>query len=112
MAPEITFQEVDNYGDATGTNSSWSPKFNVKNDYFVKMFTVPGTYYYSTGYVDMFETMWLSGMVIVEPAVERAEEIEVLVTDVFRFNFYLSRDPRVIFLSFFTRLIYILTIYI
>ena len=83
-APEIYFQEVANYGDATG-NDFWSPKFNVANDYFVKMFTQPGTFYYSTGYVDVFETLWLSGMVIVEPAVERAEEIEVLVTDVFRF---------------------------
>ena len=54
-----------------------------RKGHFVKVFLSRGTYYYSTGFVDDQFTTHLSGKITVTKAKERADEIEILVTDSF-----------------------------
>ncbi|KAF7655004.1 hypothetical protein LDENG_00062160 [Lucifuga dentata] len=49
--------------------------------FFSYRFTVPGVYYYSSGYIDEFNTKSLQGAVRVEPREEETSEVSVRVED-------------------------------
>ena len=84
-SPNMQFQECDepNCEEATSDDKIWGPTIKESTGDFVKLFETPGTYYYSTGFIDNAFSSWLNGMIVVEEAVERPEWLEVIVTDSF-----------------------------
>ena len=71
------FETIDDQSSVYDGKGFRSPRSSSGS--FVRLFTKPGTYYYSSGYIDDYGAIDMKGKVVVEKAESKIENIDVEV---------------------------------